>query len=463
MSAKSCRQSLGMGQSFQFNQRLETRQTLRIDPRMIAANHVLQLASAELDSAIESELSENPALERVESADPVTDHEVYRVIAPSELKPWKDSWESQRSLPDEGDDNWIDFAASNTSIVDQLLASMATRVEPHLVPVAEYVVGSLDEHGYLRTPSEEIALDKNCTIEEAETVIRALHQCEPAGIGARNLLECLMLQLKGDSSVDRIARKMLKSFLDDVVSHRLEHISRRLRIDMEAVAAAYERIRELNPYPVEHFHGQGLGAGANSITPDLIIDHSEHGWRIEATGYDSSAVKVNSFYARKLSELKKLGKSSEARHIADFVTRANEFIQSLHSRKQTLERVGRRLVEIQAGFLSTGRRDFLKPLSKCQLAKDLGMHESTISRATSGKFIQVPGGEIVSFELFFKPALKIQKIIEEIVAAEVDGHRLSDEKISQKLAERGIKVARRTVNKYRDQGKMLSSRKRRAA
>ncbi|HLO98784.1 MAG TPA: hypothetical protein VK171_09345, partial [Fimbriimonas sp.] len=121
------------------------------------------------------------------------------------------------------------------------------------------------------------------------------------------------------------------------------------------------------------------------------------------------------------------------------------------------------LIENQSGFVSTGDAAFLQPLTRTQMARDLGMHESTISRATQGKFAQLANGEVISFEVFFKPALRIQKMIEEILATENPDNPLSDERIAQILAGKGVQVARRTVNKYRDRTKLLSSRKRRSA
>jgi RNA polymerase sigma-54 factor len=125
--------------------------------------------------------------------------------------------------------------------------------------------------------------------------------------------------------------------------------------------------------------------------------------------------------------------------------------------------MGRYLVLKQGGFISTGDYQFLKSLTRSKLAKDLGVHESTISRATNGKFCQLPNGEIVSFEVFFKPALRVQKMIEEILSYENPSNPLSDERIREMLAEKGVQVARRTVNKYRSRTKMLSSRQRRSA
>jgi RNA polymerase sigma-54 factor len=128
-----------------------------------------------------------------------------------------------------------------------------------------------------------------------------------------------------------------------------------------------------------------------------------------------------------------------------------------------MRRIGQALLEHQPGFIATGEYRFLAPLTRSQVAEELGVHESTVSRATLGKFAQLANGEVVSFEVFFKPALRVQKLIEEILAHENPNNPLSDERIAQMLAEQGVKVARRTVNKYRDRSKQLSSRRRKTA
>jgi RNA polymerase sigma-54 factor len=459
-----------MAYSFGQSQRLETGISLRVDPRVVVASQILQLNSGALEAAIESELSENPALERTEGLEPISLNEVLSVIAPNELKPWSDSWESKRSLPSETEDTWVDMAVSSASLIDQLSVAVRSRLEPRLHRVADHLIGSLDERGYLTTPDEELALECGCSIEDVEVAIKALHCCEPAGIGARSVIECLLLQLAGSSSLQKLCRAIVRYHLDELTARRPERIAKRLQVDIDLVERAFDHILSMTPYPILGFSGNGtcLASKSAGVIPDLVITHTELGWQVEATGADPNVLKVDAYYAKRLTELKKANKNgtdgkSEVRHLATFVQRAEDFIDGLRNRKVTLERIGKLLVEVQAGFLSTADYGFLRPLTRSELAKRLGVHESTVSRATSGKFVQLPDGETVSFDVFFKPALRVQKMIEEILNRENPGNPLSDEQIAQLLSEKGVCVARRTVNKYRDRRKLLSSRKRRVA
>jgi len=202
-----------------------------------------------------------------------------------------------------------------------------------------------------------------------------------------------------------------------------------------------------------------------AVVPDLVLERTENGWVIEVKGADPSSLCLSRAYKHRLEELDRLERvpKDERRHISTYVHRAEDFISCVQQRRRTLLRIGEYLVDRQAGFISTGRYQFLQPLTRAQMAGVLGLHESTVSRATMEKFVQIANGEIVPFEVFFKPALRVQKMIEEILATENPRDPLSDERIAEILAERGVVVARRTVNKYRDRTKLLSSRKRRSA
>jgi RNA polymerase sigma-54 factor len=454
----------GLGQTH----RLETNLSLRVDPRLVVASQLLQLGTTQLEAAIDSELNENPALDRLEAAEPVTHNEVLGVVAPNELRPWSDSWESCRSLPQDFTDNWVELAADHNSITDHVMVDLKGRLPKHLHELAEYVVGSLDDRGYLTSAEEDIAIEFGADFDDVLTVIGRLHQCEPIGVGARTVPECLLLQLSGTQSVVRIARRIVREHLDDLTGRKTLKIAKKLGVEAELVERAIQLISRLNPYPLaghSHRHTM-LGPAKSGVTPDLVIRRTEQGWQVEATGADPSGLRIDPFYQRRMKELAGAPKSrcqAELRHLTIFVQRANDFIDGLRNRRETLERIGAALIQRQTGFLSTGDYAFLRPLTRSELAKQLGLHESTVSRATNGKFVQVPDGETLSFDVFFRPALRVQKMIEEILSSENPSNPLSDEQISKMLSSRGVKVARRTVNKYRDRKKLLSSRKRRVA
>lgn len=450
---------------------IQTSVGVRVDPKLVLASHVLQLTQAELDQVIENELNENPALERVQDdSEPITEEVILRSVAPQELRPSGDDFEWRRSLPNDDDKaDWTDFAASAPSLTDHLRAQLLPALPQPLWDLGEFVIGSLNDRGYLATPAEEIALLTDHTLDEVELVVDQLRRCEPAGIGASTVCECLLLQLRDAQTLEqKLARAILKNHLDDFLSRRTSRIMRRYGVLPEVVHGAFGEILSLTPYPADGFsHTPTLHVLPRkaAVSPDLILVLEEAGWRVEVVGPDPVSFAINRGYRQRFEELKQARRvpPEERAHVTEYVNRAGNFIQSLSQRRQTLQRIGEQLIREQSGFVTTGRYEFLRAMTRTKLAHDLGIHESTVSRATQGKFVQIANGEVVAFEVFFKPALRVQKMIEEILQHENPNNPLSDETIARMLADRGVYVARRTVNKYRDRGRLLSSRKRRSA
>lgn len=431
---------------------------------------LLELNQAELDAAVEMEMMENPALTRLEEPDPITNEEVLKKVAPQELAPSGDWHEGKRSLPSDEPSSWVELAARQTSLDEHLFASLIPMLPSSLKGVGEYAIHSLDERGYLDISLEELAYEANCNLDEADLVIKTLQSCEPAGIGASTLCECLMLQLQGDDNVSVVARLILADAWEEFIAGRHQRIARKLGVLLPLVKRSCLRIKGLCPYPAEAFGtGHYLPSASVPTTADLQIERTELGWNVTVQGISCDALGIEPYYRKKYKEIGEgnavagARQTDEARHVIVFVKRAHEFIEAIQVRSKTMHRIGAYLATEQAGFLSTGSYRFLKSLTRSKMAKDLGLHESTVSRATAGKHIQVPSGEVVAFEVFFKPALRVQKMIEEILEHENPANPLSDEAISVLLAELGVTVARRTVHKYRDRARLNSSRRRRAA
>jgi RNA polymerase sigma-54 factor len=425
----------------------------------------------ELEQVIETEINENPALERLqEDQEPINEEAILRSVAPHELRPSSEDFEFLRSLPNDDDmPDWVDLAASETTLNEHLRAQLLPLVPASLRGLAEYIVECVNDNGYLGAEVEEIALAASASLEEVESVLRLLHSIEPAGIGARNVRECLLLQLRNpDTYEKKLARKILRHCWDEFVARKTLPISRKYRVMPALVEAAFDEVLCLNPFPGENFEATQTWSRSSKsigIVPDLKLLRTDQGWSVEVLGPDPTSLKVSRSYRRRLSELERLRSApkDEKRHLSTQVQRAVDFIGCLEQRRITMRRIGAYLVEHQGSFATTGQYQFLMPLTRCKMAVDLGIHESTVSRATMDKFVQIATGEIVSFDVFFKPALRIQKMIEEILAMENPANPLSDETIAKMLAKKGVVVARRTVNKYRDRTKLLSSRKRRSA
>jgi RNA polymerase sigma-54 factor len=457
-----------MRHSLGISQRLES--TVRIDPRVVLNSHLLQLAQPELEQAIEAEIAENPALERLQDdLEPLEPEQILKTVAPCELKQRGEDYEWRRSVP--GDDevvDWTDLAADYPSMRDHLVAQLLPKVAPPLAGLAYYVIESLNSKGYLEEADEEIALTVNCSLEEVQTVVAALQRCEPLGVGARNLRECLLLQLQSCERVEeRLARAVLRSCMEDFLARKTMRIARRYGVMPDLVEAAFAVIACLAPYPGEVFRAESfrLSDRVLAAEPDLVISRSEAGWSVDVKGPDPSSLRVTRYYRKRNEQLKESSSRfrDERRHVQTYIQRAQDFITCLEQRRKTLRSIGEYLLREQGSFINTGNYQFLRPLTRTQMADAIGMHESTISRATADKFVQIPDGTILSFDVFFKPALRVQKMIEEILSSENPDHPFSDDRIAELLAERGVSIARRTVNKYRDRTKLLSSRKRRTA
>lgn len=440
--------------------------SLKVDPKVVLGSQLLQMSQVELEQAIRTELQENPALEWIDDFDdPVTFEEILSSVAPSELKPSSSDHEFLRSLPqDSQSQDWLDFTASADSLWDHLLAQLRSRFGGEHGELVTYFVGSVNDRGYLTCDVEDAALDCNALLEDAETVFRALRECEPAGVGARDLRDCLFLQLRNPSTdAEMLARLMVKRNWDDLVSRNKRAVCRAFGADEELVDQAFEVISGLNPFPGE-FYSSHEGAGSSEkvspALPDVVITMDQTGFLVEVPGPSPIHLRISHAYLSRKETLDDawVPDAAEKRHVNEFIGRAQRFLDALTQRRQQMARLGKYLIEHQGGFVKTGEYKFLVPLTRSQVAKDLGVHESTISRATSGKFIQIVNGDVVNFEVFFKPALRVQKMIEEILETENPDSPMSDERIAQMLEAKGVKVARRTVNKYRDRTKLLSSR-----
>lgn len=442
--------------------------TLRLDPRLILGSHLLALGCLELKEAIRSELEQNPALERLEDDEPVREEEVLARLAPQELAPSSADREFWRSLPlDEDRPDWVDLASTFDDLADHLLAQVRLALPESEWPIAEYLVGSLDERGYLTVSVEQAALDAGVDLGRVKAALDALQACEPAGIAASSLRECLLLQIRRRKGVlARLAESILSDSFDELVSRDVRALSRRHRATPAVVERALQLIASLRPFPAE---GYELGPARPAIpavaVPEIVFRRDETGWLIEVPDGGASSLTVSRSFRQASRLLRHAGRehADERRYVTEAVGRAERFIEALRRRQETLFRIGAYFVEHQSAFLLTGDYAMLRPMSRARLAADLGLHESTVSRATADKHLQIATGEVVPFEVFFTPSLRVRKLIEEILATEDPRFPLSDERIAELLRERGVQISRRTVAKYRDGSKMPSSRRRRSA
>jgi RNA polymerase sigma-54 factor len=423
---------------------------------------MLTLNSEELLKLVEQELEENPALE-------ASEEDRIRVITP-QLPTLSLDTDPGASSEENDTDDWLELrlATPPMDLKAHVLGQLRLMVAPHLMHIAEHLVESLDGYGYLRTDVEEVALYLNASLEDVEYVLEQLQACDPPGVGARNLRECLLLQLRAiqnlpNDEVLEWTHKVLHKGWEEFTSGRWDALERKLKLDAKAIEAVKQFIRnELRPYPAwelgtpEPPHEQVVPQ-----EPDIIVRASQSGLSIEIVGAYYDTLRLSPTYLEQAVRLQRgeLRYNAEEReHILHYLNRARIFLQALQQRYQTLKRIMEVIAQRQYGFLMTSDARFLQPMTRAEIANATGFHRSTVGRAVRNKRLQLPSGMVVPLDIFFdasyRTALLIQQILNE---HERTGKRLTDAEIAQKLAEMGIEVARRTVAKYRQRHNILSS------
>ncbi len=453
--------------------------TQRVSPRLIAANHILEMSSQELQSAIASEIEDNPALDIMDlvvcptCGQPIEGETCPRctrnkdettVIDPTEQYLENLAYSSTVATRDEEFDP-LTLVAAQETLEEKLLRDLSAFVEAEDMPIAEYLVGSLDSDGYLRASTYEISTHFDIEPEKVEEVIAALQSLEPPGIGARDIRECMVLQLKYLAAMGvehPLAMTLVEDYLEDLGKHKFNRIAQSLGVEIEEVEAAWEFIKsKLNPHPAQGSDGVPTRSGPRPvqgyIMPDVTIVETEDGFQVEVIESRRFALSVNTMYQQLLSQASSNGiiySEQDREHIQNYVSRAKMFIANINQRRQTMQKITDFIVEYQADFLRNGVRH-LKPLTRAMLAERTNIHESTVSRATAAKYVMLPNGKVIPFSNFFTASLSVKDIIRDMIASEDDP--LTDQEIADRLQAFGYTVARRTVAKYRDQLDILPS------
>ena len=421
----------------------------------------------ELDQAVEAELEINPALERLDEPEAISHESILQTVAPQELRHRAEDHEAARALPAEEDGvDWMDFASSNTSLRDhllgQLLPNLSSQQSRELII---YIVESLDERGFLGVSIEEIALAFNCDLSLVQDHLELVHQAEPAGVGASSLQECLLIQLRQpESDEDELARLIVKEGFALLVENDIRGMARKFRAHPKLVKRALSIIGNLTPFPGDGFApytGYESVARAGRVTPEISFSRDEINWTITINGVAPEQFTVSRSFKNQL-ERGNL-EPDELKFVSEYVGRAERFLDAIAHRRRTIQSIASYLLQHQQGYILTGDCRHVRPLTRNALASAIGVHESSVSRATAEKFVQIATGEIVSFDIFFDSSVGIREVINELLRNENPSSPLSDQRIAEMLAERGIHIARRTVNKYREKTRQLSSRKRKSA
>jgi RNA polymerase sigma-54 factor len=404
------------------------RLAMRPSPALVASIEILALSSAELERAIERELDRNPAIEPLSPRPP-------RIpgLAPPRAP--------AIGLPDEPDER------------ERLARDAALALPRADRALAEHLAASLDERGRLEGGPERVAAELGVPLARVEGALAALRDAGPPGLGARDLGECLLLQIAAleaaGARVHPLARALVAEHLPALAEGRDLEVARALGAGREEVCDALAWVRgRLRPGPTFDRSGPPGSARAAAV-PEILVreDPAEpSGLAVEIVERSRLGVRVSPAYRRLEADPGALAPADAAR-IARDVRRGGVFMGHLERRWRTLERVARRAVDHQAAFLRSGRG--LRGLTRARLARDLGLHESTVSRAVAGKHLAGPTGRVVAFAALFPPDPGPREALAALIADGVDAR--SDAELARALAARGHRVARRTVAKYRAQ------------
>lgn len=473
-------------------QKLEPRlqQRLVMTPALQLAIKLLQLNRMELEGVLQQEMMENPMLEEQdglsvdgegaddavsqleaeeeEPPDPEEREEFEEIDVEAYFQDYHDApsgnprmYEQKEGVPLEN------TLASEDSMEEQLLWQLElTHADGEEVEIARAIVGNLDAEGYLAASLEEIAGMGPWEPEAVERALERVQELEPPGVAARDLQECLLIQLRHLELSDDLPERIIRDHMDLVKSHRYPDIARACGVELEDIAAAMEVIQRLDPKP-----GHAYGSEPSQyITPDVRVTKDGDGYRVVLNEEGLPRLRISKLYRQMLRSSKDLSEEA-SEYLESKLRSAMWLIKSFGQRQRTIRKVSESIVKHQRDFLDEGVTE-LRPLVLRDVADDIEMHESTVSRVVNGKYMHTPQG-IYEMRFFFHSSLghasgdevssvavkaRIRRIIEE----EDSSKPLSDSRIAAKLEEDGLEIARRTVAKYREEMGIPASKARKA-
>ena len=481
------------------SQTTQLKQELKINPRLYQAMDLLYMPLLDLQQHLKQELLNNPFLEMVEPEEEEDAEEQEPEVegsaeqtekTQSDEIDWEeillDGFEASGGRKEEHEERefyepvTVDSRDLSDHLRDQITLLDLT---PRQMVLAEEFIGNIDEDGYLKASVEEVLIGVNDMVRQAadtteldeedlplytqaevDEMIATIQNLDPPGVAARDLRECLMLQLKEAGLEHSVPYRLVRDCFDELINHRWSEISKRFGISPSDVQHAADEIQKLDPKPGLKYSD----VSDNYIIPDLIVDKIDQKYHIFLNDANLPRLKLSKTYQEIARDKKKFeGESKE--FISNKLNSANWMIQAIEQRRQTMLKVMNYIVERQRDFFEKGVQ-FLKPLTLREVAEVINMHESTVSRVTNEKFVQTPRG-VLPLKFFFSSGLSttagedvsargIKAQIEKLVADEDAKHPLTDQAIVNILKQNGVQIARRTVAKYRDQLGVLSARMR---
>ena len=494
-----------MAQGLHLSQRLSLQQVLA--PQLQQSLALLQAPTLELKALVEQELEQNPVLEEVpleemeqreksdrngeeppaepaadpaeppadvtfdaaaeRANDPVDDFQAEFERLTQLDQEWRDHF-AQTNLPmkqsaeeEEKRQFMFDSLVAGTSLQETLLEQVRmSELSEEQRPIAALIIGNIDDYGYLKSSVEELAFSANIGAEKVLEVLKTIQTFHPPGVGARDLRECLLLQLQRDRREKSLEYRIVDEFFDALGKRRLPEIARGTGEGVEDVQKSVARIGLLEPRPGRAF----LPDNDQYILPEVFVSKVGDEYVVTTNNEQIPHLRISNTYKDLMAQS---DSSAEVREYIREKIRAGKFlIKSLHQRQQTILNIAREIVKRQREFMDNGVA-FLKPMTMVQVAEVVGVHETTVSRAVSGKYMQTPQG-IFEMKYFFTSGIQtatgegmsntsVKDMIAEIFRKEDPGKPLSDQEVVRMLSEKGIVIARRTVAKYRSELNILPS------
>ena len=467
-----------MAMEMKLNANLKMSQKLVMTPMLQQAIKLLPLARLELARQVRQEIMDNPVLEEIlEEEDPQEDQETPDESEPAEPKesfdvPQEKETEHTLENPDMDWDTYfqdnIDRGSSAESYTERPSIEATYKKEPSLHDhllwqlnlslnndrekfIGTCIIGNIQNDGYLCADISDICEISQAEEGEVSDVLKIIQGFEPTGVGARSLKECLMIQARADESCTPLVLKLIDNYLDRLEERYLLKVSAELKIRVEAIVEAVKKISVFNPKPGQAISSEQI----DYVVPDIFVIKTEKGYDVTLNDDGIPKIRISPYYK---NLLKTSGKGETKDYLEDKHRSALWLIKSIDQRRQTIYKVGKSIVKLQEEFLEQGL-SYLKPMVLKDVAKDIEMHESTVSRITTNKYIDTPQG-VFELKFFFHSGIKsymgssmssvrVKNIIKEVVAEEDEKKPFTDDEMVQVLMRKNAKIARRTITKYR--------------
>ena len=448
-----------------FELTLQQTQKLIMTQELRQAIQILQYTSQELQDYINQQMEINPLIEldirKKEDSLKENDYSKDKID-------WKEYFRqngytnyTNYTKDDDNDYTFEEFVSEKKPLKDHLLLQLHLTVnDSRIRRIGEFIIGSIDKNGYLTNTVDEISNYLNINVDDVEEALKLIQTFDPIGVGSRNIKECLKIQLKSRGVTDNNIYVVIDNYLDELASNKLNKISKDLNITLKTVQWISDIIKSLEPKPGRGF--PDLGDEIKYITPDVTLREVDGEFVIEVNDITAPRINISNYYKSLLTDTRD---ENIQNFLNDKLNSAMWIVKSLEQRRVTIYKVVESLLKFQKEFFIKGKKA-LKPLTLKDVALDIDVHESTVSRTVNGKFIQTPKG-IFELRFFFSSGVSgeaggiastsVKSIIKDLIEKENSKKPLSDQAIADILNNKNINISRRTVAKYRDELEIPSS------